>query len=113
MVLFLVEVVLSYCLKEELGAFWEEEEDASLLDWLARAQAWGPSIRVGLAKTLRKHASAVNTLATVASRTPSPPTDPDQISLSHSLALPKLSRRTPILSIRERYRLRPLRSGHT
>jgi transposase len=46
-------------LKEELGEFWEQDDDAAtafLLDWLARAEASGLSLLVGLAKTWRKHA---------------------------------------------------------
>jgi transposase len=50
----------AYYLKEELSEFWEQddEEEATvfLLDWLARAEASGIDILVGLAKTLRKHA---------------------------------------------------------
>jgi transposase len=50
----------AYYLKEELGQFWEQDEEdeaeAFLLDWLARAEASGIAILVGLAKTLRKHA---------------------------------------------------------
>ena len=50
----------AYYLKEELGDFWEQDDEdeatAFLLDWLARAEASGVSILVGLAKTLRKHA---------------------------------------------------------
>jgi transposase len=50
----------AYYLKEELGEFWEQDDEeqatAFLLDWLARAEASGIKILVGLAKTLRKHA---------------------------------------------------------
>src|SRR6202035_3402161 len=50
----------AYYLKEELSAFWEQDDEdeatAFLLDWLARAEASGIAILVGLAKTLRKHA---------------------------------------------------------
>jgi len=53
-------LALAYYLKEDLAAFWEQddEEEATvyLLDWLARAEASGIGILVGLAKTLRKHA---------------------------------------------------------
>jgi transposase len=53
-------LALAYYLKEELGEFWEQddEEEATvfLLDWLTRAEASGIKILVGLAKTLRKHA---------------------------------------------------------
>jgi len=50
----------AYYLKEEFGEFWEQDDEdeatAFLLDWLARAEASGITILVGLAKTLRKHA---------------------------------------------------------
>jgi transposase len=50
----------AYYLKEEVGEFWEQDDEeqatAFLLDWLARAEASGIQILVGLAKTLRKHA---------------------------------------------------------
>ena len=50
----------AYYLKEELGEFWEQDDEeeatAFLLDWLARAEASGIPILRGLAKTLRKHA---------------------------------------------------------
>src|SRR5262249_32142028 len=50
----------AYYLKEELGEFWEQddEEEATgcLLDWLARAEAAGIKILTDLAKTVRKHA---------------------------------------------------------
>jgi transposase len=50
----------AYYLKEELGALWEQDDEeqatAFLLDWLARAEASGVKILVGLAKTLRTHA---------------------------------------------------------
>jgi transposase len=50
----------AYYLKEELGEFWEQDEEeqatAFLLDWLAQAESSGIQILVGLAKTLRKHA---------------------------------------------------------
>ena len=50
----------AYYLKEELGEFWEQDDEeqatAFLLDWLTRAEASGIKILVGLAKTLRKHA---------------------------------------------------------
>jgi transposase len=50
----------AYYLKEELGEFWEQDDEEQattfLLDWLARAEASGIKILVGLAKTLRKHA---------------------------------------------------------
>lgn len=50
----------AYYLKEELGEFWEQEDEeaatAFLLDWLARAEASAIPILVKLARTLRKHA---------------------------------------------------------
>jgi transposase len=50
----------AYYLKEELGEFWEQDDEeqatAFLLDWLMRAEASGIKILVSLAKTLRKHA---------------------------------------------------------
>jgi transposase len=50
----------AYYLKEELGDFWEQDDEeqatAFLLDWLALAEASRVRILVGLAKTLRKHA---------------------------------------------------------
>jgi transposase len=50
----------AYYLKEELGEFWEQDDEEQatrfLLDWLARAEASEIKILVGLAKTLRKHA---------------------------------------------------------
>jgi transposase len=50
----------AYYLKEELGEFWEQDDEeqatAFLLDWLAQAEASGIKILMGLAKTLRKHA---------------------------------------------------------
>ena len=50
----------AYYLKEELGEFWEQDDEeqatAFLLDWLALAKASRVRILVGLAKTLRKHA---------------------------------------------------------
>jgi transposase len=50
----------AYYLKEELGEFWEQDDEeqatAFLLDWLSRAEVSGIPILVGLAKTLRKHA---------------------------------------------------------
>jgi transposase len=50
----------AYYLKEDLREFWEQDDEeqatAFLLDWLARAEASGVKILVGLAKTLRKHA---------------------------------------------------------
>jgi transposase len=53
-------LALAYYLKEDLAAFWEQDDEeeatAYLLDWLARAEASGIGILVGLAKTLRKHA---------------------------------------------------------
>lgn len=53
-------LAMAYYLKEELGEFWEQDDDeqatAFLLDWLARAEASGIRILVDLAKTLRKHA---------------------------------------------------------
>jgi transposase len=53
-------LAVAYYLKEELGEFWEQDDEeeatAFLLDWLARAEASGIPILRGLAKTLRKHA---------------------------------------------------------
>jgi transposase len=53
-------LALAYYLKEELGEFWEQDDEeqatAFLLDWLALAEASGVRIVKGLAKTLRKHA---------------------------------------------------------
>lgn len=53
-------LALAYYLKEELSAFWEQDDEeeatAFLLDWLARAETSGIKILVGLAQTLRKHA---------------------------------------------------------
>jgi transposase len=53
-------LAMAYYLKEDLAEFWEQDEEeeatAYLLDWLARAEASGIGILVGLAKTLRKHA---------------------------------------------------------
>jgi transposase len=50
----------AYYLKEELAEFWEqddeEEAQAFLLDWLARAEASEIRILQGVAKTLREHA---------------------------------------------------------
>ena len=50
----------AYYLKEELSDFWEQDDEeeatALLLDWLARAEASGIKILIGLAQTLRKHA---------------------------------------------------------
>ena len=50
----------AYYLKEELGEFWEQDDEdeatSFLLDWLARAEASAIPLLVGLAKTLRKHA---------------------------------------------------------
>jgi transposase len=50
----------AYYLKEELGEFWEQDDEetatAFLLDWLTRAEVSEIPILVGLAKTLRKHA---------------------------------------------------------
>jgi transposase len=50
----------AYYLKEELGEFWEQDDEeeatAFLLDWLARAESAGIQILTALAKTLRKHA---------------------------------------------------------
>ena len=50
----------AYYLKEELCELWEQEDEeeatAFLLDLLARAEASGVKMLVGLAKTLRKHA---------------------------------------------------------
>jgi transposase len=50
----------AYYLKEELSEFWEQDDEeeatAFLLDWLARAEASGIKVLLGLAKTLRKHA---------------------------------------------------------
>jgi transposase len=50
----------AYYLKEELGEFWEQDDEEQatlfLLDWLAQAEASGIKILVGLAKTLRQHA---------------------------------------------------------
>lgn len=50
----------AYYLKEELGEFWEQDDEeqatAFLLDWLALAEISGVKMLVGLAKTLRKHA---------------------------------------------------------
>jgi transposase len=50
----------AYYLKEDLGQFWEQEDDAQaqafLLDWLGRAEASGIPLIVGLARTLRGHA---------------------------------------------------------
>jgi len=50
----------AYYLKEELGEFWEQDDEeqatAFLLDWLALAEASRVKLLVGLAKTLRKHA---------------------------------------------------------
>jgi transposase len=50
----------AYYLKEELGEFWEQDDEeqatAFLLDWLALAEASRVKMLVGLAKTLRKHA---------------------------------------------------------
>lgn len=50
----------AYYLKEELSAFWEQDDEeeatAFLLDWLARAEASGIKILIDVAKTLRKHA---------------------------------------------------------
>jgi transposase len=53
-------LALAYYLKEELGEFWEQDDEeeatALLLDWLAQAEASGVPILQGLAKTLRQHA---------------------------------------------------------
>jgi transposase len=53
----------AYYLKEDLSEFWEQDDEeeatAFLLDWLARAEASGIKILVGLAKTLRKHAAGL------------------------------------------------------
>jgi transposase len=53
-------LALAYYLKEDLGEFWEqddqEEATVFLLDWLAQAEASGVRILKDLAKTLRKHA---------------------------------------------------------
>jgi len=53
-------LALAYYLKEELAEFWEQEDEeeaqAFLLDWLARAEASGIKILEGVAKTLREHA---------------------------------------------------------
>jgi transposase len=50
----------AYYLKEDLSQFWEQEDEeqaqAFLLDWLARAEGSGIPIVVGLAQTLREHA---------------------------------------------------------
>jgi transposase len=50
----------AYYLKEELGEFWEQDDEEQatvfLLDWLALAEASRVKMLVGLAKTLRKHA---------------------------------------------------------
>jgi transposase len=50
----------AYYLKEELGEFWEQDDEeqatAFLLAWLALAEASRVKMLVGLAKTLRKHA---------------------------------------------------------
>ena len=50
----------AYYLKDELSEFWEQDDEeeatAFLLDWLARAEASGIKVLLGLAKTLRKHA---------------------------------------------------------
>ena len=50
----------AYYLKEELSEFWEQDDEeeatAFLLDWLARAEASGIKVLIGVAKTLRKHA---------------------------------------------------------
>jgi transposase len=50
----------AYYLKEELSEFWEQDDEeeatAFLLDWLARVEASGIKVLLGLAKTLRKHA---------------------------------------------------------
>jgi transposase len=50
----------AYYLKEELGEFWEQDDEeqatAFLLDWLARAETSGIKILIGLAKTMRQHA---------------------------------------------------------
>ena len=55
-----VPLATAYYLKEELGEFWEQDDEeqatAFLLDWLMRAEVSGVKILVGLAKTLRKHA---------------------------------------------------------
>jgi transposase len=53
-------LAMAYYLKEELGEFWEQDDEeqatAFLLDWLARAEASGIKLLIGLAKTLREHA---------------------------------------------------------
>jgi len=53
-------LAVAYYLKEDLSQFWEQEDEdqaqAFLLDWLARAEASGISVLVGLAQTLREHA---------------------------------------------------------
>jgi transposase len=53
----------AYYLKEDLSEFWEQDDEeeatAFLLDWLARAEASGIKILVGLATTLRKHAAGL------------------------------------------------------
>jgi len=53
-------LALAYYLKEDLGEFWEQDDEeqatAFLLDWLARAEASEVPMLVSLAKTLRKHA---------------------------------------------------------
>jgi transposase len=50
----------AYYLKEELGEFWEQDDEEQattfLLDWLTQAETSGIKILVSLAKTLRKHA---------------------------------------------------------
>ena len=53
-------LALAYYLKEQLGEFWEldEEEEAQtfLLDWLALAEASGIAALISFARTLRQHA---------------------------------------------------------
>ena len=50
----------AYYLKEELRAFWEQDDDeeaeAFLLDWIGRAEASGVRMLAAFAQTLRSHA---------------------------------------------------------
>jgi transposase len=56
-------LALAYYLKEDLAEFWEQgdgdEAEAFLLDWVARAEASGVTILVGLARTVRDHAAGL------------------------------------------------------
>ena len=51
---------LSLLHQEEFSELWEQDDEqeatAFLLDWLARAEASGIRVLLGVAKTLRKHA---------------------------------------------------------